>query len=348
MAPKLRPNLPSQVKSWNKQFGEHTFASVHSMADRSNPLEHSAYGGPGWSPRTDSLQAELGRVWRACGINSEYARLSAVLLHRPGEELAASEDPRSVQMLSPIDLVKAQDQHDALADTYRNAGVEVHYVDPEPPASPNQMFLADLLFSTPEGVIIGRPASTVRAGEERWAARRVAELGMPIIRSVSGTGTFEGADAMWIHPERAIIGRGLRTNEEGRRQVTEVLEGMGADVVHVDMPVGTMHLMGMLRFVDEDLAIAWPLRFAQAGAEALEESGYQVVYLPDQKEAMASSGFNFVTIGPREIVMPDGNPKLQSLLEGHEVECRTVDVSELCKAAGAIGCLTGVLHRAPV
>ncbi len=248
-------------------------------------------------------------------------------------------------MLEKIDLAKAQDQHDALAETYQNAGVEVHHVDPEPPASPNQMFLADLLFSTPEGIIMARPASTVRAGEERWAARRVADLGIPIIRSVGGTGTFEGADAMWIRPDIAIVGRGLRTNEEGQRQVTKVLENMGATVANVDMPVGTMHLMGMLRFLDKDLAIGWPLRLVYAGADALASSGYEIVYLPDSEEALAHSGFNFVTISPREIVMPAGNPNLQLFLENLHIKCHTVDVSELCKAAGAIGCLTGVLHR---
>ncbi|MBH31608.1 MAG: amidinotransferase [Candidatus Marinimicrobia bacterium] len=313
-----------------------------------NNLENSAYGGPGWSLRLDPLRAELGTVWTKCGINSEYARLKSVLLHRPGDELTASEDPQSVQMLSSIDVEKATDQHDALAEAYGNAGVQVHYVDPDPPPSPNQMFLADLLFSTPEGIIIGRPASTVRAGEERWAARRLADLGIPIVRSISGHGTFEGADAMWIRPDRAIVGRGLRTNEEGRRQVTEVLEGMGCHVVNVDMPVGTMHLMGMLRFLDGDLAIGWPLRFAQSGVEALKESGYKMIYVPDQEEAVKLSGFNFVTIGPREIVMPALNPQLQSFLEGHDVTCHTVDVSELSRAAGAIGCLTGVLYREPV
>ena len=312
------------------------------MADRSNPLNHSAYGGPGWSPRTDPLNAELGSVWKECGINSEYAPLKTILLHRPGNELIASNDPKKVQMLEKIDLAKAQDQHDALAETYQNAGVDV---DPEPPASPNQMFLADLLFSTPEGIIMARPASTVRAGEERWAARRVADLGIPIIRSVGGTGTFEGADAMWIRPDIAIVGRGLRTNEEGQRQVTKVLENMGATVANVDMPVGTMHLMGMLRFLDKDLAIGWPLRLVYAGADALASSGYEIVYLPDSEEALAHSGFNFVTISPREIVMPAGNPNLQLFLENLHIKCHTVDVSELCKAAGAIGCLTGVLHR---
>ena len=48
------------------------------------------------------------------------------------------------------------------------------------------MFVADLMFMTPEGAILGRPASTVRAGEERLVARRLAELGVPILRVVRG------------------------------------------------------------------------------------------------------------------------------------------------------------------
>ena len=48
----------------------------------------ATFGGEGWSPRTQSLQQELGTHWRACGINSEWAPLKTVLLHSPGDELA--------------------------------------------------------------------------------------------------------------------------------------------------------------------------------------------------------------------------------------------------------------------
>ena len=37
----------------------------------------ATYGGEGWSPRTRSLHQELGTLWRACGINSEWAPLKA-------------------------------------------------------------------------------------------------------------------------------------------------------------------------------------------------------------------------------------------------------------------------------
>ena len=43
------------------------------------------------------------------------------------------------------------------------------------PATPNLMFCADLFVMTPQGAILARPASDVRAGEERWVARGLAE-----------------------------------------------------------------------------------------------------------------------------------------------------------------------------
>ena len=293
------------------------------MTNRTEPLNVSAYGGQGWSPRTMSLREELGSIWGPGGISSEWAPLKAVLLHRPGPELLA-DDPNAVQMLEPIDLDVARAQHDGIAQAYREAGVAVHYVQPEGTPTPNQMFVADLIFMTPEGVILARPASTVRAGEERWVARRLADLGIPIVRSVRGRGTFEGADAMWLNPQTVILGRGLRTNAEGAAQVTAILNEMGVAVVQVDLPFGTMHLMGMLRFADRDLALAWPKRLVHAGVEALKAHGYQVAFLPDEAEAAHASAFNFVTLGPRKVLMAANQPNTQALLRvaGHHLPAR--------------------------
>lgn len=315
------------------------------MTQQQDLFNTAAYGGGSWSPRKQHLRDELGHIWGECGITTEWSRLKAVLLHRPGMELAASHDPDAVQMLAPVDVVLAQTQHDNLAQAYRDAGVTVHYVEPSGEPSPNQMFVADLMLMTPEGAIVARPASTVRAGEERWVARRLAELGIPIIRSVRGTGTFEGADAMWINPQTAIIGRGLRTNDEGAAQVASTLTEMGVTVIQVDMPVGTMHLMGMLRFVDHDLAIAWPKRFVHRGVDALKQHGFQVAYIPDEAEAVHNAALNFVTLGPLEILMVAGNPITQAFYENLGITCHIVEVGELGKAAGAIGCLSGILER---
>lgn len=305
----------------------------------------SAYGGDGWRPRQRALRGELGTLWGACGIDSEYRPLKHVLLHRPGAELLASLDPDAVNMLEPLDLAKAQAQHDAMADAYRANGVTVTYADPAETPRPNQMFMADLFVMTPEGAIVARPASEVRAGEERIAARRLADIGVPIVRSISNRGTFEGADLMWLDPHTAIVGRGLRTNDSGAAQITSVLNDMGVETIVVDMPFGTMHLMGMLRIVDHNLAIAWPTRLVHRAVEALRYRGYKVAMLPDGDEVRRGAAFNHVTLGPRKILLAAGNPVTQAWYERHGIECVTTPVSELAKAAGAIGCLTGIVAR---
>ncbi|MCP4360933.1 MAG: amidinotransferase [Chloroflexi bacterium] len=315
------------------------------MTNQTEPFNAAAYGGEGWSPRITHLQKELGNVWGACGIANEWSRLKAVLLHRPGLELRASADPNAIQMLETVNLERAQAQHDAIAQAYQNADVTVHYVEPADQPSPNQMFVADLMFMTPEGTILARPASTVRAGEERQIARRLADLGLPILRSVRGRGTFEGADAMWLNPETVILGCGLRTNDEGAAQVTGTLNEMGVEVIQVDLPFGTMHLMGMLRFADHNLALAWPKRLAHRGVDALKEHGFQVAFIPDEIEAAQGKAFNFVTLGSREILMAADNSVTQAFYESLGITCHTVAVDELGKAAGAIGCLTGILQR---
>lgn len=317
------------------------------MTESIKPYQSAAYGGDGWSPRNSRLGEELGGIWSACGQNSEYAPLKRILLHPPyGDMVGAGSDPNRMQLLAPVDARLAAKQHACLAAAYVGAGIRVDWIEPQcTPVPFNLMFAADLFFMTPEGAILARPASVVRAGEEREASARLAQLGIPILRSVSGGGTFEGADAMWLDPQTVLLSRGLRTNEEGIRQISAVLAEMGVKTIVVDLPHGTMHLMGTLRIVDRDLAVAWPKRLAHHAVNTLSERGFKVAFIPDEAEAVNDAALNFVTVAPRHILMPAGCPITQEFYEFLGITCHTVEVDEIIKAAGAIGCLTGVIER---
>jgi N-dimethylarginine dimethylaminohydrolase len=269
-----------------------------------------------------------------------------VLVHCPGEELnAAQDDHDAIQMLDTVDLGRAREEHQAMVEAYRSAGVEVHAVEPDLPCAPNLMFCADLLVMTPHGAILARPASTVRAGEERQVARKLAALGIPILATLTGNATFEGADLMWLDEKTAMIGRGLRTNDVAILQIGNLLSGLGIELIAVDMPFGSMHFMGMLRIVDRDLAICWPRRTPHRCVIQLRELGYQVIF-PDFHDDQASyRGINFVTLGPRRILMVAGLTSLQDEFEKLGIDCLTCPTDELSRAAGNVGCLTGVLWR---
>lgn len=305
----------------------------------------AAYGGEGWEPRPRPHAREIGTLWSPCGQNSEWAPLRAVLLHRPGPELTRGNDFNAALQLAPLDLATAQREHDALIRAYEKAGVTVHLTDAGDAAKPNQMFCADLVFMTAEGAVLARPASAQRAGEERHVAAKLASLGIPILRTLTGGAVFEGADAMWLDAKTVVIGRGLRTNQAGIDQVSAVLADQGVGTIAVDLPFGTMHLMGMLRIVDRDLALCWPRRTPHALVAALLDRGIRVIFLPDELGDERGAAMNGVTLGPRRILMAEECRGARALYEAHGIACEVTPCGELAKAAGAVGCLTAVLER---
>ncbi len=316
------------------------------ISDSENAFGAAAYGGKNWVGRTESHQQEIGTIWSKSQLSNEFAPLTAVLMHRPGDELLISEDETDKSlMLATLDLQKARQQHDGITDIYRRENIEVHLVDPVNLPPPNQMFCADLCAMTPQGAILARPAGLVRAGEERNVARRLADLGIPILRSLTGDGVFEGADLMWLDSTTAIIARGHRTNQLAIDQIRSTLEEIGCELISVDLPFGTMHLMGMMRIVDQDLAFCWPRRTPLAAVNALRDHGYEVSFPSLTDNPASYRAMNFVTLGPRKILLAAGLDPFEIHFQQLGIEVLTTDISELAKAAGNIGCLTSVLSR---
>ncbi len=304
-----------------------------------------AYGGEKWSPRTASRSEEMREIWGDWGSGSECSRLRAVLLHRPGAELDEIVDFDAVQMRADLDPSIARAQHDAMAAAYRAEGIAVHYVEGYRPDKPNQLFCRDLMTMTPQGAILARPASTVRAGEERYVAEALGMLGVPVLMSVHGHGTFEGADAMWAAPDLCFVAEGLRTNRAGAAQVTWALQSIGVTVEPVILPYGAMHLDGLLNFAAPDLAVVWPRRTPMIVVRVLQERGVRIIHLLDEAATHDCLPGNFVALAPNRILMPTGAPRQKAIYEAAGVTCIEIEVTELIKAGGGIHCMTAFLRR---
>lgn len=320
------------------------------------PHAAAAFHGQGWQPRTASLQQEVanGLLWSTCQVNSEWNRLKAVALYLPDPHTSSPEDVDSVQHLEPIRYAVLRQQMNAMGQCYQRLGITVHYLTLLPafaeaaPQLPlyNLIYMRDLFFMTPMGAILARMASRVRAGEERHAANALTRLSIPILRTVSGVGTFEGADALWVRPNLVFVGVGKRTNELGFQQVQASLQELGVLCVKVALPATIQHLLGILQIVDRDLAVVRGELLSPASKGALQQAGLQLIELAETPEVTERYAMNLLTIAPRTVIMAAGNSETKWALEQHGIEVAAeLDVSELLKGAGGIGCATGIVAR---
>ncbi|MCL6429271.1 MAG: amidinotransferase [Anaerolineae bacterium] len=289
----------------------------------------------------------MARLWGDWGCCSEVGRLRAVLLHRPGPELESVRDPAASLFVERMDLERARAQHDALADVYRANGVRVYYIEDAPPEKPNVVFARDLVAMTPEGAIVARMGTSVRRGEERFAAEALGVLGVPIVRTITGTATFEGADLMWANRDLAFVGVSRRTNVEGAQMVAAELRRMGVgEVVFVHVPYSEGHLDGFMNFVTRDTAVVFPVQVPYTVVEALRRHGYRIIEVESIREIRHGCGLNFVALEPGRVVMPAaGNVEIRRKLEAAGVECIEVEIDELMKGGGAVHCMTAFLKR---
>jgi N-dimethylarginine dimethylaminohydrolase len=307
----------------------------------------STFGGRGWVTRVGSHADDVkqGALWTRCGYRSECAPLRAVMLARPPDSFAAIDTAEDHLMMQSVDLGAMRAQTDEIAQVYRRNGVKVYFVDPPATCPPNVVFQRDLFLMTPEGAVLARMASAQRAGEERYTAQALASAGFPILQTVTGTATFEGADALWVDERTVALGVGFRTNSAGAEVVRQALRHQGAEVVKVPLAQGVQHLLGTVVFLDERLAAVHSPAMHRQLRRLLEERDYHLVEFDADKDFLQHRAMNLVALGPRQVLMPTGAPNIRRKLESVGVHTQEVCVAEHVKAGGGLGCVTGVLLR---
>lgn len=313
--------------------------------------QHVTVQGERWFPTETAFAEEMRDYWGDWYCDSEVGRLKAVLMRRPGKEIESVTEANyaNFRWKAPMNPDKARKEHDALADIYREHGVTVHYVEDQRADRPNALYMRDQVFMTPEGAIVCRNGISARRGEERYAAQALAELGVPIVRTINGDGFFDGACAMWIDRETVIIGTGARANQAGAAQVEYELRNMGVtNILTFDIPYGHAHLDGLINIADKRVAVLFPWQVPYNVVKALLDRDFTIVEVTDLVEVKENLSTNFVAIEPGKIVMPAGNPDTKSKIEEAGVEVIEADVSEILKGWGAMHCMTSFLKREPI
>ena len=310
----------------------------------------ATYHGSGWREREYSLGEEIrmGELWSPQTAGMEWDRLQSVLLFVPSEDWQYEGDPNDIQHIGKLRYPVLHSQLLELKATFERLMINVELVPTAflKDTEHNLVFMRDTFFMTNEGAIIARMGSGVRAGEELPVAHCLASLGVPIIKSIGGSGTFEGADALWVRNDLVLLGVGKRTNIEGAKQVQDVLRAQGVDTCFIELPAGIQHLLGIVQIVDSHKVIIRQNYITQQLKSIFAQLDFSIIELEEQDEVYRRQAMNFVAIGPSEIVMAANNPVTRKVIEDHGISVAAeVDISELTQAAGGIACATGILSR---
>jgi N-dimethylarginine dimethylaminohydrolase len=302
-----------------------------------------------WLALETSIQEDLSEYWGGdWGCDSEVGRLRSVLLRRPGKEIEGIKDPEECRWLDVMDVKTSREQHDALAEVYRSHGIDVHYVENMRDDKPNAIFMRDNVLMTPHGAIVGRQALACRRGEERYAAEAVATLGVPIVRTISGTGIFEMACCLWVDAGTVILGTGNRANKDGVQQVEQALSSMGVEhFLPLQIPYGYAHIDSIISFVDKKTAVFDPARLPWNVWTALKDRSFKLLEAPSPHETQELA-LNFVALAPGEILMAAGFPETKKYLESQGIVVTEVEIAELRKGWGSLHCMTAILKREPI
>jgi N-dimethylarginine dimethylaminohydrolase len=215
-----------------------------------------------------------------------------------------------------------------------------------PDNDPDLVYVFDPLLVTDAGAVPLRPGKPNRVDEtgilERWLNAR----DVPTAGRIEAPGTVEGGDTVWLRDDLFVIGRSLRTNDAGARQLAAIV---GGDVRIVDLPywrgpAELVHLMSVISPVSDDLAVVFLPLLPATLHRWLLELGIRLVEVPE--EEYANLGANVLAVRPGVVIVADGNPVTRRGLEAAGAEVHAVALDEVgVNGSGGATCLTRPVLR---
>jgi len=304
-------------------------------------------------------ESELSRTWgKVWGIDNDVGQVRSILVHRPGPEMQIVDAKKRIaeigsfgdvekgwyfQSDTPPDIPAMQSQHDAMVKAFEAVGIEVYHVEGVDNTRLKSCYTRDPLIMVKGGAIVCRMGARIRRGEELAITRTLAKIGIPILRTISGTGIMEGGSFAWLNSKTCAIGVGVRVNRDGAEQVGEVLKRQGVELLIVDLPGYDIHLDVSFLMIDKDLALINPFGLPYSFLEELKARGIRTIEIDPADDSWI---VNSLAIAPGKMVMPAGatNRTLDRLAQ-HGVSWVTVPYAAMHKNGGGIHCSTTPLRR---
>ncbi len=228
----------------------------------------------------------------------------------------------------PIDLDLARGQHAAYEACLRALGCAVHRL-PVAEDLPDSVFVEDCAVVLDEIAVITRPGASSRRAET--AAVEHALWPYRPLRCIDPPATIDGGDVLRVG-RTLYVGLSARTNAAGIDQLEKLGRRFGYSVEALEVGA-CLHLKSAVTEVAPRVLLvnrAWLPEKAFQPFERIDV---------DPSEPFAA---NALRIG-HAVLYPAAFPRTQERLESRGISLRTVDVSELAKAEGAVTCCSLII-----
>lgn len=227
----------------------------------------------------------------------------------------------------PVDVARARAQHAAYRATLTTLGLDVVEAPPAP-EHPDGAFVEDVLVVVDDVAVLTRPGAPSRRGEVASIAPLARRLGLRTVE-VTAPGTLDGGDVLQV-ADVVHVGRSSRTDDDGIRQVRELLEPLGRRVVAVDV-TGALHLKTAATALPDGTILAVPTWIDTAAFGDRE-----VLAVPEE------AGADVLLVG-ETVVLSASAPRTAELVATRGWSVRTVEIDEFERVEAGPTCLSVLL-----
>ncbi|RIK38448.1 MAG: dimethylargininase [Chloroflexi bacterium] len=223
----------------------------------------------------------------------------------------------------PIDLALARAQHHQYEACLAALGCTLIRL-PAEDALPDAVFVEDTAIVLDELAIITRPGAATRWAEAASVAQALACY--RTLHPIQPPATLDGGDVLRLG-RRLYVGLSGRSNHAAIEQLQRVLRRWDYTVQGVSVN-DCLHLKSAVTQVATDTLLLNP-----AWVDPHHFAGWRIITVDPSEPAAA----NALLLG-ETVLYPASYPATRRRLAKQGIEVKTVDVSELIKAEGAVTC----------
>jgi N-dimethylarginine dimethylaminohydrolase len=199
------------------------------------------------------------------------------------------------------DFENSLDDYESFESILKSRDMELHYFPEDPSVNMDSVYCRDASIATNHGMIICNMGKAGRMNEPSAEKKEFEASGIPVLGTITAPGTLEGGDVAWLDEHTLAVGHTYRTNEEGIRQLTALIQPLGVEVITVQLPhykgpTDVFHLMSVLSPIDTNLAVVYSPLIPIVFRNCLIHRGFQLIEVPD--EEFESMGCNVLALAP--------------------------------------------------